>query len=488
MGFGISTTGLRMDPAKLSTIAEWPYPTDIADLRRFLGFTNFYRRFIPRFSAEVSRLTDLTKKDSDVVLGLTCEETKNAFLSLIEAFTSAPFLKHFDFNAKRVLQVDASAYAFSAILTQPNKSGALVPVCYYSKKLSPAESRWQTHDQELGAIVAAFKEWQLWLMGSNNQIFVFSDHANLQYFMEGRSLTPRQSRWAAFLSSFNFMIMHTPGKLNPADPASQQPNFIDGAPSEALILFQSITGAPVNAIQLSDDGEKFNLSFSTPTLNFLALLRSRYDSNATIQQMSSKVSHTNGFRLLNDTWWYWGRVYVPSSCREEILTTYHARPVSGHWGVAKTVDLMSRTFGWKGMQMDKLKFISVCRSCQQVNRDLRPRQGSMMPLPVPERPWSTIGIDFIVKLPVSSGFDSVMVIVNHYSKALHFIAARETWSSADMADAFIDKFFRLHGLPDKIVSDRGSVFMSSFWSGVCHKLGITSAPSIAFHPQTVWNS
>lgn len=159
LGFVVSTTGLKMDPAKLSTIKEWAYPTNIAELRRFLGFTNFYRRFIPRFLAEVSRLTDLTKKDCDVVSGLADDTTKLSFVSLIKAFTSAPFLKHFDFDSRRVLQVDASAYAFSAILSQPDSTGALVPVCYYSKKLSPTKSCWQTHDQELGAIVAAFKEW-----------------------------------------------------------------------------------------------------------------------------------------------------------------------------------------------------------------------------------------------------------------------------------------------------------------------------------------
>lgn len=90
-----------------------------------------------------------------------------------------------------------------------------------------------------------------------------------------------------------------------------------------------------------------------------------------------------------------------------------------------------------------------------------------MPLSVPERPWSTMGINFIVKLPLSAGFDSIMMIVDHYSKSTHFVRAKEKWSAADLADAFVDSHFRLHGSPDKIVSDRGSIFMSAFWISVC---------------------
>lgn len=136
------------------------------------------------------------------------------------------------------------------------------------------------------------------------------------------------------------------------------------------------------------------------------------------------------------------------------------------------------------MRIDILLLIKFCVSCQKVNRDLRPPQGSLVPLPVPSRPWSTVGVDFIVKLPVSDGFDSIMVVVDHFSKASHFIRAKETWSTMQMADSFVDSIFRLHGLPDKIVSDRGTVFVSNFWKAVCSRLGMEVAPSTAFNPQT----
>lgn len=228
LGFIISTEGLRMDPNKLKTITEWPMPRNLNELRRLIGFTNFYRHFIVNFSKNISKLTDLTKEGLDVEALLLSTEAMDCFREMICAFSSAPFLRHFDldFALKRMIHVDASAYAFSAVLSQPNEKGKFQPVCFFSKKLTQAERNWQTHDQELGAIVFAFKEWSSWFMGTQEEILVFSDHANLRFFMEARSLTPRQARWAAFLSAFSFSIFHLPGKANPADPASRRPDFV----------------------------------------------------------------------------------------------------------------------------------------------------------------------------------------------------------------------------------------------------------------------
>lgn len=119
-------------------------------------------------------------------------------------FSRAPFLLHFDFNLPRIIQVDASGYAFSGILSQKDMDGALKPVAYFSRKLNPTERRWQVHDQELGAIIACFEEWRAWLLGSSTPVIVFSDHANLKYFMTAQKLTARQARWATFLSDFFF--------------------------------------------------------------------------------------------------------------------------------------------------------------------------------------------------------------------------------------------------------------------------------------------
>lgn len=167
-----------------------------------------------------------------------------------------------------------------------------------------------------------------------------------------------------------------------------------------------------------------------------------------------------------------------------ILRDIHDQPAAGHWGVMRTLDMLYRTFGWPGARDDVLTYIRHCRSCQEIKVDHRPHQGRMMPLPIPDRPWSVIGVDFIVKLPLSKGFDSIMVIVDHFSKCAHFVPANETWNADRLAEAFVAQVFRLHGLPETIVSDRGTTFMSQFWTLVLRQLRINPAPSTAFHPQT----
>lgn len=145
---------------------------------------------------------------------------------------------------------------------------------------------------------------------------------------------------------------------------------------------------------------------------------------------------------------------------------------------------LSRTYSWPDMRADVLKFVASCDSCQRVKIDTKAAAGTLQPLPIPDRPWSVIGMDFIVKLPCSHSFDSIWVLVDHFTKGAHFIPCNESMTASDLASLFIQHFFRLHGLPDKIVSDWGPSFVSAFWLAVQKALHMKSAPSTAYHPQT----
>lgn len=127
LGFVISTTGISMDPEKLKSIAEWPFPKDLKDLQRFLGFSNFYRRFIENFSGIAGSLTALTANGVDTKRGLKTEEALSAFNTLKSLFASRPFLIHFDFSLPRFLHVDSSGYAYSGILSRRIQKGNYDP-------------------------------------------------------------------------------------------------------------------------------------------------------------------------------------------------------------------------------------------------------------------------------------------------------------------------------------------------------------------------
>lgn len=154
LGFIISITGLRMDPSKLDTISKWPHPQNIRELYQFLGFTNFYRRFINHFSDVAAPLNALTRDGVNLKLGLQEVSSINSFQRLVKAFYSAPFLLHFNFSKPRVLPVNCSGFSLLIILSQTDNTQRLCLVAYLSRKLTPAEQKWQVHDQELGVIVA----------------------------------------------------------------------------------------------------------------------------------------------------------------------------------------------------------------------------------------------------------------------------------------------------------------------------------------------
>ncbi|KAI7936611.1 hypothetical protein MJO28_015510 [Puccinia striiformis f. sp. tritici] len=475
LGFIISSSGLRMDPQKLDTIRQWPIPRTLKGLRCFLGFCNFYRRFIPRFSSITSELTQLTKLSVFTPTSMNSEGPRSAFAKLLEAFTSAPLLSHFSFSAERVVHVDSSGYAIAGVLSQPDGTGKLHPVSFFLRKLTDQEKVWPIFDLELLAVISAFEEWRAWLAGTEKPILVFSDHANLRYFMTSKTLTRKQARWAAYLDSFNFRLIHVSGTANPADAPSRRPDFGDG---DAPVIPNSL--APKFHISAMDTDthvkSDHDLYFQPLSSTFSSLIQSTYP---TLTEEEKEEYHID-----NELYWFRHRVFAPVQCREQIIKSYHEGPIVGHPGIARTLSLILRTFDWPLIRKDVIAFVSSCDSCQRVKVARQAPIGTLQPLPIPSRPWDVIGMDFITKLPKSKGNDSILVVIDHLSKASHFIPCKEAMTSAELAKLFRREIFRLHGLPDRIISDRGSTFTSKFWLAFMKTLNIKAATSTAYHPQT----
>ncbi|KAI0992805.1 hypothetical protein K3495_g15379 [Podosphaera aphanis] len=184
LGLIITTDGIKMDPTKLQIIKDWPRPKNVKEIQRFIGFANFYRRFINKFSSLVSPLTNLMKKGSPFDWGPSQEI---AFATIKEKFCEDIVLRHL-----------------------------------IGKSLLDLRPMHPTYDKELLAIVQAFEEWRPELEGTLDPVEVITDHKALEYFMKSCILSRRQARWSEFLSRFNFKICYRPGTLNgPADNLSR---------------------------------------------------------------------------------------------------------------------------------------------------------------------------------------------------------------------------------------------------------------------------
>jgi len=199
-----------MSNAKVKTIQEWPEPKKVKDIQSFLGFANFYRRFIFNYSDIVILLTCLTRKDTPWNFDENCRKIFNI---LKQAFTSAPILTHWVPDAQLVVETDASDYALAAILSIVTKDNEIHPIAFHSRTFSAPELNYDVHNKELLAIFEAFKMWQHYLEGSASPINVVMDHKNLEYFSTTKVLTYQQARWLEYLSQFNLVIRFCPGCL-----------------------------------------------------------------------------------------------------------------------------------------------------------------------------------------------------------------------------------------------------------------------------------
>ena len=209
--FLLMTEGVKMEPSRVSTIAEWPEPTTFREIQVFLGFANFYRRFIMGFSRIVTGLTDMLKdgtqgKFQGVIFTFT-PKARTSFVNFCTAFTTAPFLRHFDCLLPIHIELDASSLAISTILSQAHpETRHWHPVAFWSRKNSPAKRNYGIVKSEMLAIVETYKEWRHYVEDTTYQVVVITNHANLQKFLVDKQLNRREARWWERLSRLDLSI------------------------------------------------------------------------------------------------------------------------------------------------------------------------------------------------------------------------------------------------------------------------------------------
>ena len=187
---------------------------------------------------------------------------------------------------------------------------------------------------------------------------------------------------------------------------------------------------------------------------------------------------------------YNGKLYVPeeASVRAELLKRHHDDPLAGHFGVEKTTELMCRKYFWKSMKADIKEYVNTCDICQRVKVKRHRPYGELGALPIPKGPWKEITMDFITDLPPSKRkgyvYDAILVVVDRYTKMACYIPTTKKINAVELEELLMREIFLKFGAPEGIVTDRGSVFTSAFWSEICYQMQVKRRLSTAFHPQT----
>ena len=215
LGHIITGSTIAPDPQKLEAVKEWPVPKSVSDVRSFLGFANFFRRFVPHYADIARHLDEVTGRNAHFSWN---SERQRSFELLKEALLNPPVLQLANTSQPFQVHTDASDLAIGAVLLQEDEQGQH-PVAYASRKLTAAERNYTITERETLAVVYALSTWKLYLY---KHFDVFTDNQAVVYLQSKPHLSKREARWAEFLAEFHFTIRHVAGKMNPADPLTRQ--------------------------------------------------------------------------------------------------------------------------------------------------------------------------------------------------------------------------------------------------------------------------
>jgi hypothetical protein len=205
-----------------------------------------------------------------------------------------------------------------------------------------------------------------------------------------------------------------------------------------------------------------------------------------LTELSVTSPNNQGYSLDNGIIKYQGRVWLgnQTEAKQAILLALHNSAIGGYSGVNATYHKVRALFSWPHMKQEIQEYISKCAVCQQAKHENTKAPGLLQPIPVPESAWSMISLDFIEGLPKSQRFDTILVIIDKFTKYAHFLPLAHPFTTLSVAQVFVDNIYKLHGLPKAIISDRDKVFTSHLWQELFKLTDTTFNMSSSYHPQS----
>ena len=384
-------------------------------------------------------------------------------------FTTTPVLAYPDNDCQFRLETDALDFATGAVLSI-QKDDKWHPIAFSSHAMSPEERNYPVADKEMLSVIRSLEQWRHYLEGAKHEFEIWNDHANLQWFMKRQDLNRRQACWAQYLSQFNFKWTHKAGStMGKADTLSRREDHAVGVADDN------------KGIMVISPDQIHTITPDLKTLIFDALVTQTETEVYRLCKEKGICEERDGFLYDSSS-----RMYVPDddSLRMKIISSHHDSPVAGHPGYQKTQELIERHYYWPGLSADVKTYVSHCGRCTCFKGSNTKPASAAIPLQPGTMPWVDVSADFITDLPLSHGFDSILTVVDRFSKETEFIPCNKTATALDTAKLYLFHVWKDHGLPRSIVSDHGLQFASQVMMDLCKRLGIAPKLSTAHHPQT----
>ena len=383
LGYVVSKEGVSTDPEKTQAVRDWNPPKTVKQLQAFLGFINFYQKFIRGAAEKSLPLTELTKKDQKWKWE---DKHQQAFDKLKEELLRAPLLGYFDPTKRLIIKTNASDYTTAAVISQETE-GELQLLGFMSKKMTSAKQNYTITEKEMLAIIQAVKEWRKYFEGSKTRAKIITDHKNLTYFQEAKITNRQQAKWALEIQDLPYHITYRKGEENVvADALSRKEDNIESLELQPIFLQNMAL-------------EKAKCKGYHPYYNI------------------ARLEEKNG------QWQYEGRKIAPQDKVKKILRENHNHKLARHPGIKATLLRIRENWTWDKIRKNVERYVQNCQKCQKNTQKVH--QGLLAEIQQPQKIWKSVAIDYITKLPPVKGLDAILVIVDWYSKMAHFILSTE---------------------------------------------------------------
>lgn len=416
-----------------------------------MGLTGYYRKFVQNYGILAKPLTLLLHKHVKFEWSPAAEA---AFQQLKAAMCCTPVLALPDFSKSFVLETDTCSTGIGAVLSQEGH-----PIAFYSKALGVNNQKLSIYEKEFLAIMMAIDKWRSYLC--RGPFTIRTDHQSLCHLDDQILGSELQRKAMTKLIGLQYRFQYKKGVENKsADALSRVGHFF---------ALQSISVTQPQWIQ-----EVINSYVVDPMAQQL------------LMELAVVSPNDKGFSLSNGIIKKEGRIWIGanSALQTKLITAFHASPIGGHSGNQATYQRLKKLFLWTGMKAAVDEFVQQCAICQAAKHEHCKYPGLLQPLPIPAGAWQDISMDFIEGLPLSKGKNAILVVVDRFTKYVHFLPLKHPFSALQVAEVFLDQVAKLYGMPKSIVFDRDKVFTSSFWKTLFARFHIPLNLSTAYHPQS----
>ena len=532
LGHVVSGKGISTNPKKVEAVAKWPTPQTVYDVRSFLGFVGYYRRFIKNFSKiakpireVITGLENQSKRSAKKTYVEWTEAADSAFEHLKKLCISTPILAYPDYKLPFVLHTDSSSEGLGAVLYQ-KQNGKLRVIAYASRSVSKAESHYPAHKLEFLALKwAVCEKFHEYLYGSN--LFeVYTDNNPLTYVLSSAKLDACGQRWVAKLANYNFTVTYKCGLSNVEADALSRISWpeilaetedldvdlkcmdthvvnaiLTGCRSKSSLIESVSCSSQIIPPELSQDSDSSsNINWmkeqrADPNLTVIikliesGQLQKRKQHGKDTPEVKSLLRIRKSLKLVKDI--LYRKTYTDNSSSKKVQwqlvvpKAYRSRALVGchddvgHQGRMRTLSLLRERFYWPSMQTEAMQHVQQCTRC--LRRKTPSHVAPLQPIHVTQ-PLELVHMDYLSLEPSKGNIENVLVITDHFTRyALAYPSKTQTAQAT--ARILWDNFICHYGFPEKFISDQGRNFESDLIKELCKIAGVKKLHTTPYHPQ-----